>query len=1108
MVKADDKAPTPLISKQEMIDREHKYQQRIQEVIVSSAFIKEAFVEFEQLEAAKATQAHWEHHLRCDGLPRPYIPPEMRKFLAKRQSFQQFDYDHSVDWTLSVDERTILTQDISRVDRTRNTMKQKLDDHIGDRFKNDICMYLATLLKIECMLDNPSEMARVEFNLQMEIMAARKEIEKEIDDSFDRLTYRIIRMDGVYMNSTDAIVATWGYKCDRFDMDIWCLRDVPIRFDELKMPMMIAEMVNVGASVQMPLSVLHDCLTLRCIHTNFDNYSQYAKSFDAIIPDSMKDLPAGILDIADCLAHEWDMQLDVQQELLENMLQKREEYEELMRLITERTERAAKEAKNDPDAKSVKLPPIPKPTKEPIKLPPDMLPDAMTTFLDREHQEYLDMLDECYNPVNLKLKLSEINLRQYIILGGVFSIMFIRRSLNTHYEKFNIILHEDGHILHIRDDIVANIYGHGEGDSKLFQRGSTLSGRAKSQIRLNLDAQKRKTTMLEDDELPYFYVTLQLAQDLCLWGEPVVCQYITEMENIESEESIVDEKKESIADKKKKKHSKLDAMKKLESTKLEAAERQSEFQRLASKEESINVFRPTLISLLRHSKAITLEQPLVPVGNFSLLKKLNHSEIRRIERYCVPRLISSFKMPQEVREEIDFQRPKAKNLLMRPRAAEVEETIDYGYIDFNYDDQHAPERLYPVFPDVEHVFYDEHDLDENDDNPDPKSLFGVLDTFDAIRLQYNTNCWRIWNQTDFDQKKGKKTIAATSVEHRATNQSLRLKSTNKSVVLSRHSSFRSSTDDALHTSQTLLSEERTTHTEGDHISLTEEPEPQVEEPKEPEKPKVEVTHWTTKHIFESRFDRHDRTMIIKTDRLGIFGLAYKRYEHFPFRDWSLQPNEENSEEIILTVDTFHARVVLYISAQGVRGYVTDLAKGYVANPVKYLDIPKPVADFRVLHRLFYEKSINIFAAHDASFYIDNGYFSVKHVATEDHTYGAMAMHCKLMKFYRSSWNRLASRRNILLCMKNAKDISDHSDVTIRITPDSATFVEVSELCSDDLDVIKLNFRNTWRNLGNYTDLHQTILSMNPHAMDVRNKDTFLLFQIKRLLREIHILNYS
>jgi len=90
---------------------------------------------------------------------------------------------------------------------------------------------------------------------------------------------------------------------------------------------------------------------------------------------------------------------------------------------------------------------------------------------------------------------------------------------------------------------------------------------------------------------------------------------------------------------------------------------------------------------------------------------------------------------------------------------------------------------------------------------------------------------------------------------------------------------------------------------------------------------------------------------------------------------------------------------------------------------------------------------------------------MKHVALEMHTYNIMALHCKLMKFYRSSWNRLADRRDIIMGMKIAKDNSDYSEVTMRITPEKTTFVQISENCSDKVNVIVLNYINTWRNIG-------------------------------------------
>jgi len=109
-----------------------------------------------------------------------------------------------------------------------------------------------------------------------------------------------------------------------------------------------------------------------------------------------------------------------------------------------------------------------------------------------------------------------------------------------------------------------------------------------------------------------------------------------------------------------------------------------------------------------------------------------------------------------------------------------------------------------------------------------------------------------------------------------------------------------------------------------------------------------------------------------------------------------------------------------------------------------------------------EKNINIFAEHDACYYIENGYFSEKHLSTELHIYDAFAVHCKLMKFYRCDWNRLAPRRDIILCLRNPKD---WNDVTVRVTPDSSTFVEVSEPCTLDLTEVKLAYQLTWRNIG-------------------------------------------
>lgn len=203
------------------------------------------------------------------------------------------------------------------------------------------------------------------------------------------------------------------------------------------------------------------------------------------------------------------------------------------------------------------------------------------------------------------------------------------------------------------------------------------------------------------------------------------------------------------------------------------------------------------------------------------------------------------------------------------------------------------------------------------------------------------------------------------------------------------------------------------------------------------------------------------------------------------------PPQSPENEILFTLETQYVKVVLKITEAGIRGYVTEPTKRFVRNPKMYLVIEEPLNDYTEFKKRFKEKHLNIFAEHDARFYIENGklfmtfmiyssysiyiykymeliyiyigYFSEKHLATELHTYNCMATHCNHMKFISSQWNRLAQRRDIILHFIDIEDTPDNM-VLVRITPDESTFVEITELCSDDLDVIKLQYTPTWRNV--------------------------------------------
>ncbi|XP_034656967.1 uncharacterized protein LOC117894172 [Drosophila subobscura] len=1052
-----------LITEAEMLEQQERYLSRLQDVAASCEYVKRALNDFNELELARAKKEHWHHYVSCDELPRPYDPCEMRTFLAKRRHFEDIETDKSIDWALSVDERSVLNQNIYREDRTRATLEQKLGISPGVAFDRDVQMCLDTLKNIELMLDNQAEVERMSLQTQLEVFEVRGDIEGEIDSLFDRLTYRILGMLAVYMKTVDAREATWSYKCKPWTMDIWGLLNAPVRFDQFDIPAMLADMRATGVMVQMPLSVLKECLTLRCIHTNFDSYSQKAKSYEPVMPENVSYPNAGIVDIEASLVSEWHMQVEIQEQALAAMLQRREQYLELLELIQERTEMATKRGKEQTQSQSKGKQPkivVPKTPKEAPEVLPGMYPDTHETFLQQEENQYKEYLDEVYHPHKLDMTADEINLRQHIMLGGIYSIMFVRRPSQVQFQKLNLILHEDGRVLQTLPEVVAEMGRGARSMMPEFRRTQITESRrqtpATSRMRLTTALDARMSSIrLQDSELPYFNVTLQLPVELCRWSEPRVCQYVTEMVPIVEVPAF-----EVPEDRKSKAPSRFTAMDN-RNTKAEG--------------ETSNIFRPSQLSVLRQSKLERISTIYAPLANFSLERTLTLTEMRNLQKYSLPRIISSFELPWDMMDEDleleEQQKSKGKGLKIARRSFEHEATAR-PIREFEYKTQHKPERIYPLFENAQRFMCTEG-------KPNDKTLHGFLNTLEDIKTQYLRRPHDLMLQCGVPKEEAKK----TSLAARSTKQMYRRGTVNQA-------------------------KKSKTASRAEDMDLGEDSDSSDSLETKPEVPMKELTHWTTKHIIKTIFDRVANTITFRTDRLGVFGLAFKRYEHFPFRDWSLQPNEENSDEIMLQLDTYHVRVFLYISARGVRGYVTDLGSAYTAHPVKYLEIVEPIADMRDLRKIFVEKNINIFAENDASFYIEKGYFCIKHVAAEQHIYDVMALHCKLMKFYRSNWNRLASRRDIIVGMKTAKDQSELSEVTMRITPDSATFVKISELCSDDINVIKLEYENTWRNVHHFTDLHQAICSMNPNALDMCNKDTLLLYYIRRILGEIRVLSYS
>ncbi|KAH8286571.1 hypothetical protein KR054_011880 [Drosophila jambulina] len=1082
------------LTEEECLAREQRYLQRLQDVRISVGFIKNANKEYMELKEEQLEIEKWNDYMTCDGMPRPDIPPEIRKFVFKLREDERRAAADDISWVLAVNERSILSHDPHRQDLTRRHLEATKRPNIGKFYEETVQRLLQIHKRVERILRNEVEVTSMTALRVFEMTKIPGELHQEIETFFDKLTYRVICSPEAHMTNKGSLLSFYCYNCSNFNFQIWGLQNVPIRFKFLRLPLMYSDLNCIEATLQLPLSVLSDNLTLRCVHTFFDPFSHLAKSYKLNI-DNDTSPSCGILEIEDSLMSEWNAQMDIQDQLIMKMESQMETYKAAMAVIE-----AAEAAKQKKQAENQKGPPVPKAPKMPQAIPEGKIPNSYPLFLKQTRQECTDFFNENFHPDNINLLQFEVNLRRYIIVGGVISMVFVRRPRHTAFEKVNLTLHEDGRVLQVVLDQL----------DRSRERGS---------LRPNFEVEATDSDLklhLEPDELPFYFITFKVPKHLCLWADPLVCQFIEEEIEIPSvkEEFLVEEVDKKNKKKRNRKSmavaaSRPSSLRQSDDAAITRAARRSD--RLSS-----NIYRETTLDIIRKSYGSNLKTEYEQLDNqsaenFALnVEPLSRTRTSLVKQICMPRIISSFKFPQEFKPDI-VEEPVAKKStgpIYRRRLADsviVEDVTEEFTL--NYEDQAHPERLFPMFPEPEDsrkVKKYEVACRQAEDNSND-NLFGLIRTLDGIKEKYEDSPKKLVEQATVQAVRLSKRHATDikEIPNRGTIRS--------NIPLRKSGSVVSENMDREDDIDNRFSDiddnpfERTRKTRKISLPTIDAPRKATESPR-PESNKV--IHWTTEYILESQFDRESRILTVKTDRLGNFGLAYPRYTHFPFRHWQLEANEENPDELIFTLDTFHVRVVFIISKDGIRGYVTDVPKEYVAKPLRYLTFEKPIEDSAELRKLLQNNNLNVFPRLDANFYVDQGYFSPKHLAAELHTYDAMTVHCKLLKFKHSDWNRLATDRDIVLCLRSSRDVIDNVDVTVRVTPEAATFVEVSELCSENLDILNLHYQSTWRNMGNYTDLHQLINSMNPSATDARNRDALQMVYLRRLLQEIRPLSFS
>uniref|UniRef100_A0A1A9ZD77 CASC1 C-terminal domain-containing protein n=1 Tax=Glossina pallidipes TaxID=7398 RepID=A0A1A9ZD77_GLOPL len=739
---------------------------------------------------------------------------------------------------------------------------------------------------------------------------------------------------------------------------------------------------------------------------------------------------------------------------------------------------------------------IPKP---PEHLTDNERPDIFDEFVEKEQKQYETFLNIVYNPASLNLCYDEINLRKFVILGGVYQINYVRQPLNIKIGNVGMIWHSDGRKLIVEKDLRVPTASFTTSVElrRRSPRISLVDVRKSSVVAPPNDTEKTDV----DPENPMFVLIFHLPDYLCYWGKPIACHFEEGQDDVDvrtAEEKTREEETTKLL--------------KIFEDELETVKLDKLNDPLCSssalRPPRPNYFEPSPSSTrIFSSMLLPKTSTILNIQDFPLDLPLTNYQVKLIQQFCVPQILSSYKFPKEIEEEKrdrELQKMNRRKRNLFHAYAKDENHLDSPY---TFDkSQNNPERIFKVFDEVK-PFYVINILRSFDDvlQKRPKTFYQFVKALLLIKNFAYYNFHRVLHLKP--SHSATKHVLQTSQTHRSLQlcEPLHLKRSHRFSPRSKNPPSRYSVDNSpvianldvlrRRSSTSFISYRKNVTNK---INVGRDPSPpstkkgvltdkkissskltintdfvSEESFHKPENTEIRTySRWTTKHIKSSSLNRKKKTFTIETDRLGMskkstvssLGLACSRYEHFPFKYWAVQPSETDPEnEVIFILETQHVKCVLNITEQGICGYVSEPFEKYKADLKKYLVITDPIRTLAELKKLFEENYLNIFAHHDACFYIEKGYFCVKHLATEMQTYCCIVLNSTQMKFHYSRWNRLAPRRDIILHFNEYKQPTEDS-FRVRITPEGVTFVEISEGCSNNLNIIKLLYKTTWRNI--------------------------------------------
>uniref|UniRef100_A0A1B0AHC3 Casc1 domain-containing protein n=1 Tax=Glossina pallidipes TaxID=7398 RepID=A0A1B0AHC3_GLOPL len=587
-----------IISSEKKKEQDLRQSHHITDLKTCIHFINEAVRSVEKQREKQHVLDKWDAYANCDSVPKPHIPADVHAKMAQFRIFEEISLGLASNWLLLADERSLLSQNIFRKNTTRKELLATTENEFEPQYAQTIDTYFEILRRMEYFLNDDRERKKVTKVALDHIEVLKEELQNEIRDLLNRYTYRVLST-GLY-NKTE--------------------------------PRLLVEFHKLNLILHIPYSMLREGLTIQAVHTNFDHVSEKVTSFEPRSQKWTETLSSCMKELSECLQKEFDLQNEIQQEVRAQIVRNYEEYEKKQEeYLLAQDQKKSRNGKNNNKKKT-----MPKGIKMPKEPQDDEYPDVFEKFLQKESRDHKHFMDNIHNAQVVHLTNDEINLKSFLILGGIYELNYVQTPAVSDFGSLSMVWHLNYKNLVVDKDARIRSYS---SNARPSRNQSVLDVRQMGANNLNRNLEALRETT--DPENPLFVLVLEIPEYLCYWSELIVCQYEVTERNVRDEEK---------------------------------------FDRRGS---NTSVHESPHLDNIGEARANMTEQsPIVAdndgivdgcyVQDFPLDTPVSLEELRKIDKFCVPQLITSFKFNKEIQEDERIKRQEkgprlAPQLALRKR---------------------------------------------------------------------------------------------------------------------------------------------------------------------------------------------------------------------------------------------------------------------------------------------------------------------------------------------------------------------------------------------------------------------------------------------------------